>query len=87
MAYVQFAPDLAGILTNLGSAPLKGAAKVAEGAVGAIKGVAEGGAKGIGGLLEGVTKNVGGSEPAKDAAPKSEPDANPIKQLKGLFGK
>lgn len=84
---VQFAPDLAGILTNLGSAPLEGAAKVAEGAVGAIKGVAEGGAKGIGGLLKDVTKGVGGSEPAKDTAPKSEPDANPIKQLKGLFGK
>jgi AsmA protein len=67
---VQFAPDLAGILTNLGSVPLEGAAKVAEGAVGAINGVAEGGAKGIGGLLNDVTKNIGGSEPAKDTAPK-----------------
>ena len=78
----QFAPDLAGILTNLGSA-----AKIAEGAVGAIKGFAEGGAKGMGGLLKGVTKGVDSSEPAKDAAPKSEPEANPIKQLKSLFGK
>ena len=84
---MQFAPDLAGILTKLGSAPIEGAAKVAEGAVGAIKGVAEGSAKGIGGLLNDVTKSIGGSELAKDIAPKPEPDANSIKQLKGLFGK
>ena len=75
---IQLAPYLAGILTNLSSAPIDGTGKVAKGAIDAVKGAAEGGTKGIGGLLNDVAKGVGGSNPAKDLAPKSEPEANPI---------
>ena len=79
----QFALELAGIPTDLGSAPLAGAAKVAEGAVGMIKDVI----KGIDVLLKRSTKGTVDSEPAKDTAPQFGSDANPIKQPKGLFGK
>lgn len=79
---VNFAPDLAGLIDNFAADPAKAIGEVAKGAEGAIKGakdavkgITEGGGKGIGGLLKDVT---GGDE---------APAANPVKQLKGLFGK
>lgn len=87
---LKFAPDLSGALKGLVTDPSK--------AVDAVKGVA-GGAKdlvkdpkgAVDGLLKGITGGGGSAPAAQPDAPAesggSGGDGNPLKQLKGLFGK